>query len=86
MESLGNFPALRDILLCGGQHQLDAVQLIHLAGAGVIVNGNDIGLRIAPSELFYDTFSDDVVRQAAKWLGTYNIGRAALEQLQHLAC
>lgn len=74
------------IFLGGGKHQLDTVQLIYLACAGVIVYGDYIGVRISFPQLFDNSFSNDVVGEAAKGLGAHNVIGAAVDQFQHLAC
>ena len=43
---------LRCVLLCqifvrGGEHQLDTVELVYLAGTRIVINCNNIGIRIA---------------------------------------
>ena len=69
----------------GGQHQLDSVQLVHLAGAGVIVYGDDVGAGILPAQLLDDALAHDVVGQAAEGLGADDILHAGVNQFQHLA-
>ena len=47
------------------QHQLDPVQLVYLAGSGIIVHGNDVGFRMLAAQLLDDALSNDMVGQAA---------------------
>ena len=61
------------IFLGGGEHQLDTVQLVYLAGTGVIVDGYNVCQRILMTDLFDDTFSYDMVRQAAEGLGADDV-------------
>ena len=48
------------------QHKFDAVQLVDFAGAGVIIDGDDIRLLILTAQLFDDALAHDVVWQAAE--------------------
>ena len=41
-----------EIVLCNRDHQLDAIQLVYLACAGVVVDGNDVDLRVQAPQLF----------------------------------
>lgn len=85
------FPAFLYILLFvqvflrGGQHQLDTVKLVDLAGTGIIVDCYDICLRVLVADLFDDALTYDMVRQAGKRLGTYDVFRATVDQLHHLS-
>ena len=49
------------ILIGGGQHELDAVQLVDFAGTGVIVDGHDVGQRVLVPQLLDDAFSHHMV-------------------------
>ena len=44
---------LCQILVCREEHQLDTVQLIDLAGTRIVIDGHDIGTRIAVTQ-FHD--------------------------------
>ncbi len=70
--------------MCRRQHQLDPVELVDFACARVIVDGDDIRQRVAVSQLFDYAFAYDMVRQAAKRLGAYDIVCACMDQLEHL--
>ena len=59
---------LLQVLHRGGEHQLDAVELIDLAGAGVIVHGGDIGVGIGLAQGLDDAFAHNVVGQAGEGL------------------
>ena len=61
------------IFICSRKHQLDPIELVDFAGSRIKVDCYDIGSRISSSELFDDTFSYHVVRQAGKWLCADNI-------------
>ena len=67
------------IFLCGRQHQLQAVELIYFAGTRIVIDGYDIGQRIAVAQLFDHAFAYDMVRQSAKRLGAYDIAYAAVD-------
>ena len=67
-----------------GHHQLDTVDLIYLARAGVVVHGDDIRLRVATFELLHYALARDVVGQARKRLHADYVGRALLDKFEHL--
>ena len=68
--SLFHTLALFQILLGGGEHELDAVELVDFAGAGIVVDGHDVGGRISLPQGFDNALAYDVVRQAAEGLDT----------------
>ena len=68
------------ILICRGQHQLDTVQLVYLAGTRIVVDRYDIGSRITVTQLLDDTFSDNVVWQAGKWLCADDVRGSGVDQ------
>ena len=76
--------ALFQILLGGGEHELDSVELVDFAGTGIVVDGYDIGGRISLPQGLDNALTYDVVRQAAEGLGTYDVRYAFLDQLHHL--
>lgn len=86
MEQVSLFHALAlfQVLLGGGEHELDAVELVDFAGAGVVVDGYDVGGRICLPEGFDNALAYNVVRQAAEGLGTYDVWYAFLDQFHHL--
>ena len=49
------------ILARGREHELDAVELVDLGSARVIVHGDDIGLGIGAAQGLDDALADDVV-------------------------
>ncbi len=67
-----------------GQHQLDAVLLVDLGGAGVVVDGHDIAPGVVVLELADHALAHDVVGQAAEGLGADDVGHAGVDELQHL--
>ena len=73
------------ILLGRSQHQFNTVQLVNFTGTWIVVYSDDIGFWIALSKFLDHAFSDNVVWQAAKWLGADDIFNTAVDQLQHLA-
>ena len=58
---------LLQVFLCGGEHQLDPVQLINFTGSGIVINGNNIGFGITLAQLFYYPLADHVVGQAVSY-------------------
>lgn len=74
-----------EVFLGGREHQFDPVQLVYFTGTGVIVDGNDVGLRVAAAKLFDDTLADNVVGQTAKGLGANDIIDTLVDQLDHFA-
>ena len=65
------------------EHELDAVLLVDLAGAGVVVDRHDVGLRIKLLDLAQHTAADDVVWQTAKGLGADDVFAAGFDELDH---
>ena len=57
----GGGPGIQ-IFARGGEHELDAIELVDLGSAGVIVHGDDIGLGIGAAQGLDDTLADDVIR------------------------
>lgn len=76
--------ALLQILLGGGEHEFDSVELVDFAGTGIIVDGYDVGGRICLPQGLDNALTYHVVRQAAEWLGTYDVRYALLDQFHHL--
>ena len=75
--------ALFQILLGGGEHELDAVELVDFAGAGIVVDGHDVGSKLCLPQDLDNALTSDVVRQAAEGLGTYDVRYAFLDQHHH---
>ena len=67
-----------------GQHQLDPVLLVDLGGAGVIVDGHDVGVRVVVLQLADHTLAHNVVGQAAEGLGAHDVLVPEVNELQHL--
>ena len=74
-----------EVFLRCREHQFDTVQLVYFTGTGVIVDGNDVGLRVAAAKLFDDTLADNVVGQTAKGLGANDIIDTLVDQLDLFA-
>ena len=56
------------VFMGSSQHQLDPVQLVYLAGSGIIVHGNDVGFRMLAAQLLDDALSNDMVgRRRCSW-------------------
>ena len=80
---LGFAGLMIQVFMGSSQHQLDPVQLVYLAGSGIIVHGNDVGLWMLAAQLLDDALSNDMVGQAAKGLDADDVPGAALDELQH---
>ena len=63
----------------------DTVQLVYLAGAGVIIDGDNVGGGILSAQLLDNALAHHMVRQTAEGLTAYNVGNTAVDQLHHLA-
>ena len=72
------------IFIGGGEHQLDAVELVDLARAGVVVHGNDVRPRVRLAQRLDDALADHMVRQARKRLDAHDVRRAGGDELCHL--
>ena len=59
---------LRKAVFCLGEHELYSVQLVYFRSPGVIINGNNICLRISFFQSFYNAFSHNMVRKTGKRL------------------
>ena len=57
--------------------------MIDLAGAGIIVDGYNVGLGICLTQRLNDALAYHMVGKAAKGLGTDNIGYVVVDQLHH---
>ena len=68
-----------------GQHQLNPVFLIDFGGAGVVVNGHNIAVRILLFQLADHPLAHNVVGQAAEGLGAYDIAGTGVDELQHFS-
>ena len=79
------YPKILHLLLGCGEHQLDTVQLVYFAGARIIVDGHDIGLRIAVGgvSLITPLPTTWFGRQPKGWVQTM-LCDTAVDQLQHL--
>ena len=75
---------LLHVLSRGREHQLNAVQLVDLAGTGIIIHCRDIGLRVQLFQLLDHALSDYVIWQAGKGLNADDVGNALGDQLDHL--
>ena len=66
------------IFYCCGKHQPNSVQLIDLAGTGIVVDGHNVGLGIGPADLFNDTFSHNVIWQTTERLSADDVANAVM--------
>lgn len=74
---------LLQLLYCRSKHELDAVELVYLGCARVVVYGYDVAFRMATAQLLDYALAYDVVWQTGKRLGADNIRHAAMNQLNH---
>lgn len=68
-----------EVFLCRGEHKFNAVQLVYLGSAGVIVDGNNVGKWVLMAYLLDDAFAHHMVRQTAKGLCAYNVRSAGMD-------
>ena len=73
------------VLISRAQHQFNTVQLINFTCTRVIIDRYDIGTWMTMTKLFDNTLAYDMVWQAGKRLGTYDVWRIIFNQLQHLS-
>ena len=69
-----------------GKHQLDAVLLVDLRRAGVIVDRDDVGVGLDLLDAADSALAVDVVGQAAERLRADDVLVARLGKLEHLRC
>ena len=81
---MGRLFLLRRLPLGVGQHELDAVFLVDLGGAGVVIHGDNVGVRVVVFQDPDHALAHNVVGQAAEGLGTDDVGGAGVDELQHL--
>ena len=67
-----------------GDHELEPVELVDLAGTQVIVDADDIGLRVEAPDLAEHALSHHVVGQASEGLAAHDVRGAVLDELGHL--
>ena len=73
------------LLHSGCQHQLDSVELIDFRGARIVVDRNNVGLRVAVTQCAEHALSNDVVGQACKWLCTDDVRASVFDHVDHLS-
>ena len=72
-----------DVFESHGEHEFDAVELVDLAGAWVVVDGCDVGVGVEFAEAFDHALACDVVGEARKWLNTEDIFDAVVDEFDH---
>ena len=82
--SYGRLDIFFQIFVCRGEHQLDSVKLVDLAGTWIIVDSYDIGFRMKSPEFLNDSLSDYMIRQTGKRLGADDVPGSILNEFQHL--
>ena len=75
---------LLEVLLRHADHQLDAVQLVDLGRAGVVVDRHDVALVVHLAQALDDGLAHHVVRQARKRRAHDDVRRAVLDEVAHL--
>ena len=65
-------------------HELDPVELVCFGSAGIIVDRDDVRIRILAAELLDHALAGNMVRQASKRLRADDIRNAVLDKLYHL--
>ena len=65
------------------KHELNTVFLVYPCGAGIVVNGYNIGALVQSLNAVHHPLATNMIRQAAKGLGADNILVAGFRQLQH---
>ena len=75
------FCFLIQIFYGGGKHQFDSVQLVDLAGTRIVIDGHDIGTRIAVTQFLDDTLAVHMVRQAGERLRADDVRCSGVDQL-----
>ena len=71
------------VLLRGGQHQLDSVQLVHFTGTGIIIHGGNVCLGLGFFQHLHDAFSHNMIGKTGKRLDADDVGRAGGNELYH---
>ena len=67
------------------KHQADTVFLIDARSARIVIDRHDVGRGKIIFDFSQHAFADDVIGQAAKWLGAHNVVDAAIDEFQHFA-
>ena len=69
------------IFVCCRKHKLNTVELIYLRCTRIVIDGNNVCLRVFVTQFFDHTFSYDVIWQAGKWLCTDDVWNSLMHQL-----
>ena len=75
--------ALLQILLGGGEHEFDSVELVDFAGTGIVVDGYDVGGRICLPQSLDNALTYHVVRHSAEEMGPDDVRYVFLDRVQH---
>ena len=73
------------LLNSGCQHQLDSVELIDFRGARVVVDRDNVCLRVTVAQRAEHALSNDVVRQACEWLRADDVRASVFDHVDHLS-
>lgn len=68
------------------QHHFDAVDLVDLAGSGVVIKGDDADAGVALFDGFEHAATGDMVGQTGKGLHTDDAVCAAVNKIKNLGC
>ena len=72
------------VLLGHADHQLDAIKLVDLRGARVVIHRHDVALGMLTAQLLDHRLAHHMVGQARKRLRTDDIGRTVVNKVEHL--
>ena len=64
-----------------GEHELDAVFLVDSGSARIVVNGNQVDVRVRLLDGLHHPFAYDVIGQTSKGLGDDHVAHAFVDQL-----
>ena len=72
------------VLLGHADHELNAVELVDLGRAGVVVHRNDVALGMLAAQLLDHGLAHHVIGQAREGLRADDVGRTVVNQIEHL--
>ena len=72
------------VLLCHTDHELNAVELVDLGRTGIVVHRDDIALGVLTAQLLDHGLAYHVIGQAREGLRADDVGRAVVDQVEHL--
>ena len=72
------------VLLGHANHKLNAVELVDLGCTGVVIHRDDVALGMLAAQLLDHGLAHHVVGQAREGLRADDVGRAVVNQVEHL--